>query len=174
MLSINAGTALINGVRDPTQTGILFRQQEVIYALLPQLRAGRLDMFAEGLQDWFGQPAGDVFRRDRTIENLSGTLRVDALVETEDGDPAARVTGVAATSNGGVPRRLVIVDQNGIVRGIARFSGTEKWVDQLLYGRWSRRNNYLGYIRDYDRTLQYTAHVAARDTISDTAITIRQ
>jgi len=48
-------TSLINGVRDVNAIAV-GPNPEQVYRVAAQLRAQRLDMFADGLQDWIGLP----------------------------------------------------------------------------------------------------------------------
>lgn len=102
--------------------------------MVPLLRARRLDMFAEGLQDWLGRPVNSLFDGRHKHEHFRGAFRVEALVEGENGQAAARVIGTVFTRRWSVPKQLVIVDPNGTIRGIARSCGIGKAFNQILYG----------------------------------------
>ena len=173
MLMDNAATALINGVVDPKRTGILVREQQLIYQLLPRLRAGRLDMFAEGMHEWLGQSVTAVFGDHRATKTLNGAFRVEAPLQTENGAPAASITGRLSPSNGRLPQRLVIVDRNETIRGIARFSGTETTRNRLLYGGRFSIDSYVGYITSYDPQSQYSARAVVNGSVSEQAIAIQ-
>jgi hypothetical protein len=135
--------AVINGVVDDN-SWFLSLDPELIGRVAPQLRGHRLDMFADGLQDWIGLPETSLFRGRRKPEGLRGTCHVSKLVECDNGALAAGVVGNATTrhhvprvirwaitpfswivgkeSKKGyvTPARLVIVDPTGVVRGVAR------------------------------------------------------
>ncbi len=77
-------------------------------------------MFTDGLQDWIGLSETDLFGGRHKPEGLKGWCRVAALVQCDNGAPAARVFGQASKHGQSIPKPLVIVDSTGVVRGVAR------------------------------------------------------
>jgi len=114
--------SLVNETKGEQMTKVLFRDPSQIYHVAPQLRARRLDMFTDGLQDWIGLSETNLFGGRHKPERLTGDCSVTALVQGDDGLEAARVIGQASTKENSIPERLVIVDPTGVVRGVARSS----------------------------------------------------
>jgi hypothetical protein len=169
----SAATSLINGVRDEQQTRILFHEPELPGRVAEQLRARRLDMFAEGLQDWIGVSEGSLFRERYRPEGLKGQSRVAALVQCDNGAPAARIIGQASKHGQAIPKTLVIVDPNGVVRGVARSSPTSPFINRVFYlGRFNA-NGFLGYIRDYNPQLKYLVRSADDRVLSEETIPVQ-
>ncbi len=96
LLTEQAVTSLLNGVQD--SQGLLFRDRRQIDLLAPKLRSQRLDMFAEGLQDWIGQPASALFQ-----QSVQNRFRGEAHLELME-DKAARIKGQAYMGKRKVPR----------------------------------------------------------------------
>jgi hypothetical protein len=191
-----AATAVINGVVDDN-SWFLSLDPRQIGRVAPQLRAHRLDMFADGLQDWIGLNETSLFRGRRKPQGLRGTCRVSKLVECDNGAPAARVIGHAITRHH-VPRvvrwaitpvswivgkeikkgyvtpaRLVIVDLTGVVRGVARSCSLTPVVSRIFYqGRFAWAD-FLGYIRDYNPQVHYVVRSADDDVLSDETIPVQ-
>jgi hypothetical protein len=173
-LSDEAATSLINGVQDSKQVAILSHPYppELIYSVAPLLRKHRLDMFAEGLQDWIGQPLDTIFHGRSRRAELKGSLRVQQLVENDKEVPAARIIGTASTPSASGPEQLVITNPSGTVCGIARVCATPRGLSQILYGGKFARRSFFGYIRNYDPNCQYLAHSVTHGTISTDTIVI--
>ena len=165
--------SLVNGVRDERQVGILGGNPNQIYRMAEQLRARRLDMFADGLQDWIGLGEANLFGGRHKPEKLMGRCAVTALVQCDNGAPAARVVGEASRQGGSVPKTLVIVDPTGVVCGVARSSTTSRFISRAFYLGNVRRNGFLGYIRDYDPQLRYAVRSADDRTLSEEKIPVR-
>lgn len=190
--------SLVNGVRDESQLRIfggdtqhVFREAERVYRVAGQLRVRRLDMFADGLQDWIGRREADVFGGRYKPEKLEGRCSIVALVQCDDGAPAARVTGQATSkrdlphivrwaitplswlvghefTNGyTTPETLVIIDQDGVVRGIARSSSLSPFVRHAFYLDKVPRNEFCGYIRNYDPNGHYVVRSADGGVLSE-------
>ena len=121
-LAESAAMSLVNETKGEQMTKVLFRDPSQIYHVAPQLRARRLDMFTDGLQDWIGLSETNLFGGRHKPERLTGDCSVTALVQGDDGLEAARVIGQASTKENSIPERLVIVDPTGVVRGVARSS----------------------------------------------------
>jgi hypothetical protein len=191
-----AATAVINGVVDDN-SWFLCLDPQLIGRIAPQLRAHRLDMFADGLQNWIGLNETSLFRGGRKPENLRGDCRVSKVVECENGAPAARVFGHAITRHH-VPRvvrwaitpvswivgkeikkgyvtpaRLVIVDSTGVVRGVARSCSLTPVVNHVFYQGRFGTTDFLGYIRDYDPQVQYLVRSADDDVLSEETIPVQ-
>jgi hypothetical protein len=171
-LAESGATSLIDGVRDEQQIEILFRDPEQVYRVAAQLRARRLDMFAEGLQDWIGQPETSLFAGRHKSEGFNGSCHVDSLVQGKNGASAAKVTGWIQKRDHAMPTTLVIVDPAGVVQGVAHSWGTSKFISRIFYqGRFSG-SEFLGYIRDYNPQLQYAVRRADDGVLSDEKIIV--
>jgi hypothetical protein len=191
-----AATAVINGVIDDN-SWFLCLDPGQIDRVAPQLRTHRLDMFADGLQDWIGLNETSLFGARRKPEGLRGKCRVSKLVECDNGAPAARVFGNAATTHhfprlvrwaitpvswmfgnkikkGYVtPARFVIVDPAGVVRGVARSCSLSHVVNCVFYQGRFGRHDFLGYIRDYNPQVQYVVRSADHDVLSEETIPVQ-
>jgi len=179
-LAESAATTLVNGVRcDKRQILILTGSDwrgEIVYHRAEQLRARRLDMFAEGLQDWIGLDEADLFGGRQKPVGLKGDCGVAAFAECDNGAPAAQVVGQVSKRGALVPKRLVIVDPAGIVRGVARSSSTSLFINTVFYlGRLSSRstNSFVGYIRDYNPQLRYAVRSADDGALSEEKIPVQ-
>jgi hypothetical protein len=195
---------LINGVRDESQLRIfggdtkhVFAEAERVYRVAEQFRVRRLDMFADGLQDWIGRREADFSGGRHKGGKLEGRCSVVALVQCDNGAPAARVIGHATRKRrlprivrwtigpllwivGGepgnaytTPRTLVIVDQTGVVRGIARSSPTSLLVSRIFYLGKASRNEFCGYIRDYDPKAGYIVRSVDCGSLSEGGIRVQ-
>jgi hypothetical protein len=180
-LAESAATTLVNGVRcDKREIFILTGSDwraKIVYDRAEQLRARRLDMFADGLQDWIGLGKAKLFGGRQKPEGLKGKCGVAALVECDNGAPAARVVGQASKHRGLIPKTLVIVDPTGVVRGVARSSSTSRFINHAFYlGKLSTlsTNSFVGYIRDYNPQLQYWVHSAEDGILSEEKIPVQQ
>lgn len=134
----SAATSLVNGVRDlpflaeAMQTGSgpegVYRVA-TIYRVADQLRARRLDMFADGLQDWIGLSEANLFRGRHKPEGLTGRCNVAALVQCDNGAPAARVMGQASREGHSIPKDAGDCRSNWS----GSRSGTLLFTDKSLY-----------------------------------------
>lgn len=165
-------TSLINGVRDAQKVKILFHDPDQVYRLAKQLKSYRLDMFADGLQDWIGKAETDLFDGKHEASGLKANCRVDAYVKCDDGGPAARVVGWARKRGNEAPRVLVIVDATGMVCGVARTFSNSSFINLTLYSNKFSRASLIGYIRHYDATSQYSMRGADDGMLSDERILI--
>jgi hypothetical protein len=172
-LAESGATSLINEVRDEQLARPVFGHLELGYRVAGQLRARRLDMFADGLQDWIGLEEENLFGRGHKLEKLKGRCAVSALVHCDNGAPAARVIGHASKHGGSVPKTLVIVDPTGVVRGVARSSTTSRFISRAFYLGKVQRNNFLGYIRDYNPQLHYAVRSADDRALSEEKIPVQ-
>ncbi|MEO7725398.1 MAG: hypothetical protein ABIU29_12060 [Chthoniobacterales bacterium] len=159
-----SATSVINGVTDPTRH--LASDQEFVDLLLPQLRARRLDMFAEGLQDLIGQPVAQLFGGRRNEHNFRGQAALQRLVGGRDQGSAVKVTGQLNADNGRSPSKMVIHDSAGTVAGVARSFSTDKFLNWLLYGGRMPNGQLAGYIRNYEAGSQYFIRSVGPDGIS--------
>jgi hypothetical protein len=177
-LGDEGATALINGALDAQRVGkvdSLLLQQilKQIAHLAPQLRARRLDMFADGLQDWIGISEADLFRGRHRLEGLRGRCTIDALLERDNGAPAARVRGQASKHGQLVPRTLVIIDPTGVICGVARSAPISPLINRRFYlSKFTRIIGFLGYIRDYNPQLKYAVRSADDRTLSEEKIPV--
>jgi hypothetical protein len=196
--------SLINGVHDEAQLRIfggdtkhVFAEAERVYRVAKQFRVLRLDMFAHGLQDWIGRREADFSRGQHKRDKLEGRCSVVALVQCDNGAPAARVVGQATTKRHlpcivrwaisplswivgqevknvyTTPRTLVIVDQTGVVRGVARSSPTSSLVNRIFYLGKAPKNEFSGYIRDYDPKSRYVVRCADGGILSQEGISVQ-
>ena len=171
-------TAMINGVVDAQTRQMVppeFKQvfEERVY-MASQVRARRLDVFAHGFQDWMGRREADVFGTRRRLEGLHGQCSVDALAQCENGAPAARVSGQALKHDQSIPGTLVIIDSNGVIRGVARSARISPLINRTLYqSKFTDKIGFVGYIRDYDPDLRYVVRAADNLTLSDEEIPVR-
>jgi hypothetical protein len=171
-------TSLINGVRDDQKIGILAPAAGIhwVYRVAEQLRQRRLDMFAEGLQDWIGLTESSISRGRYKRQGLKGRCRVAALVRCDNGSPAARLTGEVWKSRRRVPETLVIVDPMGVIRGIAQSStiySDNRFLNRVFYLSKVTRTGFVGYIRDYNPQLQYAVRSADHGTLSEETIPVQ-
>ena len=193
--SKEAATAVINGVVDDNEQ-ILSLDLERIARVAPQLRAHRLDMFADGLQDWLGLDETSLFGGRHKPERLQGTCRVAGLVRCDNGAPAARVVGRAIKRRHVIrivrwaitpvswivgreikkgyvtPKTLVIIDPTGVVRGVARSSPITPFINRVFYQGEFSTTDFLGYIRNYNPQLQYAVRSADDGMLSDEKIVV--
>jgi hypothetical protein len=138
-----------------------------------QLRQRRLDMFADGVQDWIGLNESNLFNGRHKPERLRGQCRIDTIVSSEEGKSAARVVGVAWIDGKAIPKTLVIVDPAGTICGVARSSAVAPFVDRIFYlNKFTRNMGFLGYIRDYDPKLRYTVRSTDGEALSDEKIIV--
>jgi hypothetical protein len=165
--------SLVNGVRDEQLARVPFGNLELGYRVAGQFRVRRLDMFADGLQDWIGLGEANLFAGRHKPEKLKGRCAVTALVHCDNGAPAARVVGQASRHGGSVPKTLVIVDPTGVVRGVARSSTTSRFISRVFYLDKVQRNPFLGYIRDYNPQLHYAVRSADNWTLSEEKIPVQ-
>jgi hypothetical protein len=167
-----AAVSLVNGVRDDRQVRILGGDPKRVYQVAAELRVRRLDMFADGLQDWIGLEEENLFGGRCRAEKLQGRCAVVALVRCDNGAPAARVVGQASKHGGRVPETLVIVDPIGVVRGVACSSPTSRFINRAFYLDKVKANGFLGYIRDYNPQLRYSVRSADDRTLSEEKIPV--
>jgi hypothetical protein len=171
--------SLLNEVRDDQQVAILAPAAggiNQVYRLAEQLRARRLDMFADGLQDWFGLSERQVTRGRYKRQRLTGRCGVAALLQCNNGAPAARVTGRLWKRRHQVPHTLIVVDQMGLIRGIghsfARFS-ENRFVDKVFYLNKTPTSVFFGYIRDFDPQQNYAVRSADNGVLSEEAVPVK-
>ena len=171
-------TALINGAFETQRIEMLPPDLKQIFRervrLASQLRARRLDIFAGGLQDWIGLREADVFGTRRKREALSGQCSVDALGQCDNGSPAARVSGRALKHDQSIPWTLVIIDSNGVIRGVARSAPISPFINRTFYrSKFTANIGFVGYIRDYNPELSYVIRSADNATLSDEVIPVQ-
>ena len=143
--------------------------------LASQLRARRLDVFADGLQDWIGLNEADVFRTRHRPERLRGQCSIDALGQCDNGAPAARVSGQAFKHEQSIPWTLVITDSNGVIRGVARSARISPFSNRVFYqSKLTANIGFVGYIRDYNPKVRYVVRSADNRTLSDEQIPVQQ
>jgi hypothetical protein len=171
-------TALINGVADAQRKQMLPPQFKQIFEerlhLASQLRARRLDVFADGLQDWIALREADVFGARHRREGLSGQCTIDGLGQCDNGTPAARVSGRAFKHGQSIPWTLVITDSNGVIRGVARSAPISPFINRTFYdSKFTANIGFVGYIRDHNPELRYVVQSADNLTLSDEEIPVQ-
>jgi hypothetical protein len=172
-------TAVINGAfeaqrmqRLPPEFQQIFEERSRLAA---QLRARRLDVFADGLQDWIGLREADVFGERHRREGLSGQCRIEALGQCDNGATAARVIGQAFKHEQSIPWTLVITDSSDVIRGVARSAPISPFINRTFYqSKLTANIGFVGYIRDYDPQLRYAVRSADNLTLSDEEIPVQQ
>lgn len=170
-LADESATSLINGVNDPTR--LLAARQEYIDLLQPQLRARRLDMFAEGLQDWIGRPVSQLYGGREDHRSFRGWAAPKRLAGgSRDRDASIKVTGRLRVDDRRPPQTMAIVDSQEQVVGIARSSSSDKFLNRLLYAGRMPNGHLAGYIRYYDPASEYFLRAAGPDGISTEKIAI--
>ncbi|MEO7725399.1 MAG: hypothetical protein ABIU29_12065 [Chthoniobacterales bacterium] len=170
LLADEGATSLINGVTDPAR--LLAPTQEHVDALAPQLRARRLDMFAEGLQDWIGLPVSKFYEGNEDSAHFRGRAFIKPLTGGRDEHRAAKVTGQLFATKSGSRSRLVIVAPDGRVAGIARSFHSDPLLNRLLYGGRMPNGRIAGYIRDYHPASRYVLRAADEAGLSSEQIAI--
>lgn len=171
-------TALINGAFETQRIQMVPPQFKQVFEervrLASQLRARRLDIFADGLQDWIGLNEADVFRARHKPEGLRGKCSIDALGQCESGAPAARVSGQAFKDEQSIPSILVITDLNGVIRGVARSARISPFINRTFYqSKFTANIGFVGYIRDYNPKLRYVVRSADNLSLSDEEIPVQ-
>jgi hypothetical protein len=171
-------TAMINGVVDAQRRQMVPPEFKKVFEerhhMASQMRARRLDVFADGLQDWIGLRQAEVFGTRRRPEGLHGRCSIDALGQCDNGAPAARVSGQAFKYEQVLPRTLVIIDSNGVIRGVARSARISPFINRTFYqSKLTKNIGFVGYIRDYNPELRYVARGADNLTLSDEEIPVR-
>jgi hypothetical protein len=169
LLTERAATGLINGVYDPDQ--VLFREMENVKLLTPELRARRLDMFAAGLQDWIGKKSSEIFKLDPVANHFVGNAYIEPLQPDPEQQDAVRVSG-RLNSKRASAHFMVILDQDGVVAGVARSFVTGRMFNSLLFGNRMSPAPLYGYIRHYDPAVQYVLRSADNSHLSDQEIKI--
>jgi len=198
ILATDAATSLINRVRDIETLKIIAPVYlEFPYMVAPQLRAHRLGMFADGLQDWIGLNEASLFAGRHKPEGLLGTCRVSKLVQSDTGAPAARIV-CHVTTRRHIPRivrcaispvawlvdketkqgymtpnRLAVIDSNGIIRGVARSCGMSSFANRVLFQGKFCTTCILGYISDYNPQLHYIVRSADDNVLSEEALPVQ-
>jgi hypothetical protein len=171
-------TALMNGAVDVQMVQMVPHELKQIFEerlhLASELRARHLDVFADGLQDWIGLREADVFGARHKPEGLRGQCRVNALIQCDDGAPAARVKGQALKHEHSIPWTLVITDLNGVIRGVARSTRISPFVNRTFYqSKFTAEIGFVGYIRDYNPELRYVVRSADNLILSDEEIPVQ-
>jgi hypothetical protein len=122
-LGQETGIALVAGVQDPDVIRVIFPDPPFVVEHLPAIRQRRLSIFADGYQDWIGQPIGRVFVPGApslcagsvdTQSVVTGGYRLTgSAVDRATGlppanivltNPAGAIIGFGQTRSGGYPR----------------------------------------------------------------------
>jgi hypothetical protein len=190
-------TAVLNGVVDDNEQ-FLSLDPKRIARVAPRLRAHRLDMFADGLQDWIGRDQINLFGDSHRAAKLQGTCTVAKVIQSNQGAPAARVV-CHATTRRRIPRLIrwaitplwwlvgpetkkgyvtpstfVIIDSNRVVRGVARSCELSALENRVLFQGELCTSCVLGYISDYNPQLQYIVRSADDNVLSEETIPVRR
>ncbi len=168
-LADESAISLINGVTDPAR--LLAPHQEDVDQLLPTLRARRLDMFADGLQDWIGQPVAQLFGGREKRGPFRGRAALQRLKGGRDQDSAVKVSG-QLVAEGRPPHHMVIVNPAGTVVGVACSFGSNRFLNRLLYGGRMPNGQLAGYIKNYNADTRYSLRAAGPDGVSTERIAI--
>ena len=170
LIATQGATSVINGIADPQK--LLASSQEEVDRLAPQLRARRLDMFAEGLQDWIGRPAAQLFdgREDKT--SFRGRAAMQRLTGGRDQPSAVRISGQLTVGNDQPWPNMVVVDSGGTVVGVARAFFTNSFLNRLLYGGRMPNGQLAGYIPNHQAGTRYALRAAGPNGISTAKIDI--
>ena len=190
--------SLVNGVCDERQVRIFGGDPKRIYRVAERFRVRRLDMFADGLHDWIGLREQDLFGGRHMRLKLEGRCAVTALVQCDNGAPAARVVGQALTKRHVAPimrwaitpmswivgrqirkryitpKAFVIVDSTGVVCGVARSLPTSPFINRVFYLGKLNATGFLGYIRDYNPELRYMVRSADNRVPSEDEIPVQR
>ena len=171
--------ALINGVVDAQTAQAMPPSYKRAFAdrlqKAWQLRDRRLDVFKEGLQDWIGHNEADVFGARHKREGIHGQCRIDGSGQRDNSATAARVSGQALKGDQSIPSTLAIIDQNGVICGVARSARISPLVNRTLYqGRLTAKIGFVGYIRDYNPELRYVVRSADNLNLSDEEIPVHR
>ena len=170
LLADEGATSLINGVTDPDR--LLAPNQDRVAALLPALRARRLDMFAMGLQDWIGQPVSRL-QEKHDAGSFRGQASIKPLSGGADQDNAVKVTGRLVTDDSAARHTMLIVAPDGTIAGIARSFHTSPFLNRLLFGGRMPQGRIAGYIRDYDPGLRWSLRPTVKNGIASQQIPIQ-
>ena len=192
----SAAIGLVTGVRDDERVKTtLFPNQNQVYRVAEQLRLRRLDMFADGWQEWIGQPESKLFDHGSRREDLRGHCIVARVFQHNGAKPAAQVRGWAKRRQH-LPRlirrlsalpslicgnklnrdytsakTLVITDQTGIIRGLARSFPIDPFMNCFLYFG-NQGEGFEGYIRDYNPQMRYVIREADDRILSEKTIPV--
>ena len=161
----SAATSLINGVCDTDAVARMWKPATV-YSLAKQYRQRRLDMFADGLQDWIGVSETNLFGGHYKSVELKGSIAVQSLVRCANGTPAARVTGWAIERETSIPKQLILVNAGGKVCGLARPTEIRTNINSQFKLPKFAASGFLGYIRDYDPQTPYFVRSADDNRLS--------
>jgi hypothetical protein len=168
MLSEQGATALVNNVIDPDR--MLFPEARQMLLVAPQLRARRLDMFADGCQDWINQPLSSLSVKGKDKRRFQATAQLEPMTDADTNKNVMRVTGHISDNSKRRPQTLLIVDSNRRVAGVGSVFITTDFVNRILYGKKMAHARLIGYIRDYDPALRYEIHTMNKGRISETKI----
>jgi hypothetical protein len=167
-LSDSAAMAFANGVRDETKMAVLFPSLDQIYKLAPQLKRQRMDMFAQGLQDWIGRRPASFYPGC----DFKGACRVADYLHGEDGRQAVRLGGWVVCGRRAARTQLAVVDAAGTIQGIGTTFANDDWLTRLLYAGKLGHGSLIAYIPHFDEKAQYSLHEFQSGKISAAQIPI--
>src|SRR5262249_32072506 len=143
-----------------------------------------------------GQPESKLFDHAYRHEDLRGQCVVVRLFQHDDMNPAAQVRGwtkkrehlprlvrrllaIPSLICGNKINRdytsvktLVIVDQTGVIRGLARSFAIDPFINCFFYFG-NEPESFAGYIRDYDPRMRYLIRDADHGISSEEAIPVQ-
>ncbi len=155
LLMESGATGLINGVCDIDKVKVMYPDPPAVCSLAQKFRRLRLDMFAEGLQDWIGAPETKSFPDQYRSVDLQGAIAVQSLVDDDHPLPAARVTGWAIQKRKRIPKQLVFTDPKGIICGLALPTEIRTDINRRYNFDRFAASGFLGYISNYDSRIHY-------------------
>ena len=162
----SAATSLINGVCDTDMVAQMYPTPATVYSLAKQYRQRRLDMFADGLQDWIGVSETNLFGGHYKSVDLKGSIAVQSLIRCANGAPAARVTGWAIERETSIPKQLILVNVDGKVCGLARPTEIRWNINRQYKLPKFAASGFLGYIRDFNPQTPYFVRSADDNRLS--------
>jgi hypothetical protein len=131
------------------------------------LRARQLSVFADGRYRWIGQPLSEVLRLAPDAHCSGSVDRADPL---KDNNEAWHMAGQAWNDDGATPSQLVIVDEAGMVAGLASANPTPRDLRILLGRRAENPSRWEGLTRGARNTTQ-TIYGIRRDGTSVCKVT---
>ena len=114
-LAHESGVALVAGIEDPDVIRVIFPSAPFVLKWMPGIRQKRLSIFAEGRQDWVGQPLSRMFV-PAPPQLCSGSL--DRLTAITDGYLAAGWALDLRTLR--PPADIVLVNPAGLIVGLGQ------------------------------------------------------
>jgi len=169
-LARSAATGLVVGVHDNRAMAFLFRDPRQVYRVAKELRNRRLDMFAEGYQDWIGQKAAIIRGNQQQSERITGRCQAQTV---RGENRVVRITGWVRKAKDNPPEIMLVIDSNGLVQGLARSCSINRTINRIFYLNTFSPFAVAGYIRDYDPSSTYALRSIKGGKLSEETIAIR-